>query len=367
MVASLGNAVEASGGAMLALVDDGGDIGIPALIDGGVTHIRWRHQRGPAAGRLAIGRQARRAPDRQLLRCRAQLPCGAMQWMPCSGAGTGAERTSPFSPALMESLALPPPASIIPARQLPTWRVRLDRPDRAGAYRRRSSAMRWTTPCRPPSPAPCPAIQRAGLSSDLYPDPRGFSGEGGRAGCNTAGQFARPRSASRPRQLPGRCGGWRRPERSPQGGCGAAHRPWRIRAGEQRLWLHGRRCDARPRRRPPDASGRRNGRTRHAGRAPCRHGIPHRDDRRTRDARFTHRARGPPCQRAHRRDCAPSSTPAISSFALSARCGIANAGEEGDVEAQVRRAPAPRWRRPGGSGAQRKQDQGCGRRERHRR
>jgi diguanylate cyclase (GGDEF)-like protein len=174
MVASLGNAVEASGGAMLALVGDGGDIRIPALIERGVTHVldgeidesRLRVALLSAdklaerlIGSLAAARN-RHAVQRS----------DAMFWR-----WNGAERTLSFSPALMELLGVAAPG-VDYTRLTITDLVRaLDRPDRAGAI----AAIRHAVDDLMPSAFACAMPGHPGrrLIQHLYPDPRGFSGE----------------------------------------------------------------------------------------------------------------------------------------------------------------------------------------------
>ncbi len=173
-VASLGNAVEASGGAMLALVEDAGSPAIAALIEGGVTHIldgAINDTRLKAAllsadklaerliGSLAAARN-RHAVQRS----------DAMFWR-----WNGAERTLSFSPALVELLQLAAPG-VDYSRWTVSDLVRsLDRSDRAGAVGAIRHAMDDLMPSAFAYSMPGHPERR--LIQHLYPDPRGFSGE----------------------------------------------------------------------------------------------------------------------------------------------------------------------------------------------
>ena len=173
-IASLASAVEASGGAMLALVEDAGAGLIPTLIEGGVTHIldgtidetRLKSALLSAdklaerlIGSLAAARN-RHAVQRS----------DAMFWR-----WNGAERTLSFSPALIELLA-----AAAPGVDYSRWTVSdlvrsLDRRDRAGAV----AAIRHAVDDLMPSAFAysLPGHPERRLIQHLYPDPRGFSGE----------------------------------------------------------------------------------------------------------------------------------------------------------------------------------------------
>ena len=174
MVGNLAPAVEASGGAMLALVDDGGaphvaDLvaaGVTHLLDGEITQARLAtalHAADKLAERL-IGSLAA-ARDRH-----AVQRSDALFWR-----WNGAERTLSISPALADLLAL-----MAPGVDHSRWTVRdlvlaLDRADRAGAIAAIRYAMDDLMPAAFAHAVPGQPGRR--LVQHLYPDARGFSGE----------------------------------------------------------------------------------------------------------------------------------------------------------------------------------------------
>jgi len=174
MVASLGNAVEASGGAMLALVEDAAVPGISALLEAGVTHI-LDGEIDEARLRIAL-LSADKLAERligSLAAARnrhAVQRSDAMFWR-----WNGAERTLSFSPALMELLGVAAPGVDYSHFTISDLVRALDRADRAGAI----AAIRHAVDDLMPSAFACAMPGNPGrrLIQHLYPDPRGFSGE----------------------------------------------------------------------------------------------------------------------------------------------------------------------------------------------
>ncbi len=174
MVARLRDAVEASGGALLALVEDPSAQAVPALIEGGVTHVLD----GPIDD--ARLRAALLSADKLAERLIGNLAAArnrhavqrsdAMFWR-----WNGAERTLSFSPALLEMLHLAAPG-VDHSRWTLTDLIRsLDRRDRAGAI----AAIRHAVDDLMPSAFAysMPGHPERRVVQHLYPDPRGFSGE----------------------------------------------------------------------------------------------------------------------------------------------------------------------------------------------
>ncbi len=160
---------------MLALVEDAGSPAIAALIEGGVTHILDGaiNETRLKAG-ASFRRQAGRTADRQPRPPRATaMPCSAATR--CSGAGTGPSAHCPFSPALVELLQIAAPG-VDYSRWTVSDLVRsLDRSDRAGAVGAIRHAMDDLMPSAFAYSMPGHPERR--LIQHLYPDPRGFSGE----------------------------------------------------------------------------------------------------------------------------------------------------------------------------------------------
>lgn len=174
MIDSLREAVEASGGAMLALVDDAGAPHAAGLIGRGVTHMLD----GPVnAERLRV---ALLAADKLAERLIGSLAAArnrhavqrsdAMFWRWNSG-----ERVLSISPALAELLGAAAPG-VDHSRWTISDLVRaLDKPDRAGAIAAIRHAMDDLMPAAFALSLPSQPERR--LVQHLYPDPKGFSGE----------------------------------------------------------------------------------------------------------------------------------------------------------------------------------------------
>jgi len=178
VVGSLRDAVETSGGAMLAILDeiaDGPDEEhVAALIAGGVTHIL---DGAVTEGRL---RAALLAADKLAERLMGSLAAArnrhavqrsdAMYWR-----WNGAERTLSISPALEEMLT-----GAAPGKDITRWTISdlvraLDRPDRAGAIAAIRHAVDDLMPAAFAHALPGQPERR--LVQHLYPDSKGFSGE----------------------------------------------------------------------------------------------------------------------------------------------------------------------------------------------
>jgi len=174
MVSGLAAAVEASGGAMLALVEEGGAPHVMGLIAAGVTHLLD----GPVTqARLATAlRMADKLPERLIGNMAASRDRHAVQrsdalfWR-----WNGAERVLSISPALADLLAL-----MAPGVDHSRWTIRdlvraLDRPDRSGAIAAIRHAVEDLMPAAFAHAVPGQPGRR--LVQHLYPDVQGFSGE----------------------------------------------------------------------------------------------------------------------------------------------------------------------------------------------
>ena len=174
IAASLRDAVEASGGAMLALVGDATSDEMAALIEMGVTHI--------LDGKVEEGRlrAALLSADKLTERLIGNLAAArnrhavqrsdAMFWR-----WNSSDRVLSISPALAELLGFAAPG-IDHARWTISDFVRaLDRADRAGAI----AAIRHAVDDLMPSAfaLSIPAQPERRIVQHLYPDPKGFSGE----------------------------------------------------------------------------------------------------------------------------------------------------------------------------------------------
>ena len=170
----LSDAVEASGGAMLALVGDMRAEDIAALFDCGVTHIL------DGAVDEARLKSALLSADKLAERLLGNLAAArnrhavqrsdAMFWR-----WNGAERTLSFSPALVDLLAVAAPDTDFSRWTVSDLVRSLDRSDRAGAI----AAIRHAVDDLMPSAFAYSMPDRSDrrFVQHLYPDPRGFSGE----------------------------------------------------------------------------------------------------------------------------------------------------------------------------------------------
>ncbi|MBT2185676.1 bifunctional diguanylate cyclase/phosphodiesterase [Sphingobium sp. H33] len=174
VVAGLADAVEASGGALLALVDDAGAPHVTDLVAAGVTHLL---DGVISQGRLAT---ALRAADKLAERLIGSLAAArnrhavqrsdALFWR-----WNGAERTLSVSPALAEMLVM-----ISPDVDHSRWTISdlvraLDRSDRSGAIAAIRHAVDDLMPAAFAHAVPGQSGRR--LVQHLYPDSNGFSGE----------------------------------------------------------------------------------------------------------------------------------------------------------------------------------------------
>ncbi|MBN8831471.1 MAG: bifunctional diguanylate cyclase/phosphodiesterase [Sphingomonadales bacterium] len=173
-VASLADAVEASGGAMLGLVDDVGAPHVAELVAAGATHL--------LDGRIdeARLRSALRAADKLAERLIGSLSAArnrhaversdALFWR-----WNGAERVLSISPALANLLKL-----MAPGVDHSRWSISdlvrsLHRSDRAGAVAAIRHAVDDLMPSAFAHDVPGQPGRR--LVQHLHPDPKGFSGE----------------------------------------------------------------------------------------------------------------------------------------------------------------------------------------------
>jgi EAL domain-containing protein (putative c-di-GMP-specific phosphodiesterase class I)/GGDEF domain-containing protein len=173
-VASLSGAVEASGGAMLALVDQIGTPHVSELVGAGVTHLL-----DGAIDEARLG-AALHAADKLAERLIGSIAAArnrhaversdALFWR-----WNGAERILSISPALANLLEL-----MVPGVDYSRWSIgdlvrSLPRPDRAGAI----AAIRHAVDDLMPSAFAHGIAGQPGrrLVQHLYPDPKGFSGE----------------------------------------------------------------------------------------------------------------------------------------------------------------------------------------------
>lgn len=174
VVSGLANAVEASGGAMLALVDDSAAPHMGDLVAAGVTHLL---DGAVSQARLAV---ALRTADKLAERLIGSLAAGrnrhavqrsdALFWR-----WNGAERTLSISPALAHLLDMMAPG-VDHSRWTISDLVRaLDRSDRSGAIAAIRHAVDDLMPAAFAHGVPGQPDRR--LVQHLYPDPNGFSGE----------------------------------------------------------------------------------------------------------------------------------------------------------------------------------------------
>ncbi len=174
VVTGLADAVEASGGAMLALVDDSGAVHIADLIAAGVTHLL---DGDVNEARLAM---ALRSADKLAQRLIGSLAAArnrhavqrsdALFWR-----WNGAERVLSISPALAGLLDM-----MAPGVDHSRWSISdlvraLDRSDRVGAIAAIRHAVDDLMPAAFAHSIPHQPGRR--LVQHLYPDPNGFSGE----------------------------------------------------------------------------------------------------------------------------------------------------------------------------------------------
>jgi diguanylate cyclase (GGDEF)-like protein len=173
-VAGLAPAVEASGGALLGLIDDIGAPHVRDLVEAGLTHLLD----GPVTEDRLGG--ALRAADKLAERLIGSLKAvrnrhavqrsDALFWR-----WSGAERTLSISPALAKLLEFMAPG-IDHSRWTISDLVRaLDRPDRAGAIAAIRHAVDDLMPAAFAHSVPGQSGRR--LVQHLYPDTQGFSGE----------------------------------------------------------------------------------------------------------------------------------------------------------------------------------------------
>jgi EAL domain-containing protein (putative c-di-GMP-specific phosphodiesterase class I)/GGDEF domain-containing protein len=172
-VAGLADAVEASGGAMLILIEDAGAPHVADLVRAGATHLLDGEIN---QARLEV---ALRAADKLAERLIGSLAAArnrhavqrsdALFWR-----WNGAERTLAISPALAKLLELMAPG-VDHSRWTITDLVRaLPRPDRAGAIAAIRHAVDDLMPAAFAHSVPDQARR---LVQHLYPDSKGFSGE----------------------------------------------------------------------------------------------------------------------------------------------------------------------------------------------
>jgi len=174
MVSGLVNAVEASGGAILALVDDAAAPTLPDLIAAGVTH--WLDG-NPSEARLGA---ALRSADKLAERLSGSVAAvrnrhavqrsDALFWR-----WSGAERVLSISPALAKLLAM-----MAPGVDHSRWRISdlvlaLPRADRVGAIAAIRHAVDDLMPAAFAHGVPGQPERR--LVQHLHPDANGFSGE----------------------------------------------------------------------------------------------------------------------------------------------------------------------------------------------
>lgn len=174
MVRGLAPAVEASGGAMLGLVDDSGAPHVAELISAGVTHLldgAVTQARFAAALRLADKLPERLIGSLTASRDRHAVQRGdALFWR-----WNGAERVLSVSPALAELLAMMAPGVDHSRWTIPDLVRALDRADRAGAIAAIRHAVEDLMPAVFAHGVPGQPERR--LVQHLYPDMQGFSGE----------------------------------------------------------------------------------------------------------------------------------------------------------------------------------------------
>jgi len=174
MVQGIADAVEASGGAVLALLDDVGAKHVPDLVAAGVTHM--------LDGAITLPRleSALRSADKLAERLMGSMAASrnrhavqrsdALFWR-----WNGLERTLSVSPALAELLKI-----MVPDADYARWSISdlvraLDRADRAGALAAIRHAVDDLMPAAFAHAVPAQPGRR--LVQHLYPDAQGFSGE----------------------------------------------------------------------------------------------------------------------------------------------------------------------------------------------
>ena len=174
IVSDLASAVEASGGAMLALLEDAGAPDVPGLIGAGITHLLdgpVTPARLQAALRSADKLAERLSGSVAAVRNRhAVQRSDALFWR-----WNGAERVLSISPALAKLLVM-----MAPGVDHSRWRISdlvraLPRPDRVGAIAAIRHAVDDLMPAAFAHGVPGQADRR--LVQHLYPDAGGFSGE----------------------------------------------------------------------------------------------------------------------------------------------------------------------------------------------
>ncbi len=174
MVQGIADAVEASGGAVMALLDDVGAKHVPDLVAAGVTHM--------LDGAITLPRleSALRSADKLAERLMGSMAASrnrhavqrsdALFWR-----WNGTERTLSVSPALAELLKI-----MVPDADYARWSISdlvraLDRTDRAGALAAIRHAVDDLMPAAFAHAVPAQPGRR--LVQHLYPDAQGFSGE----------------------------------------------------------------------------------------------------------------------------------------------------------------------------------------------
>jgi diguanylate cyclase (GGDEF)-like protein len=174
MVRDLAGAVEASGGAILALVDDLGAPHISALVAAGATHLL---DGAISEARLSA---ALRTADKLAERLLGSLAASASRHAVARGDGlfwrwNGAERQLFISPALAEVLQIMVPGADLGRLGIADLVRALDRADRPGAV----AAIRHVVDDLMPAAFAhsVPAQPGRRLVQHLYPDPKGFAGE----------------------------------------------------------------------------------------------------------------------------------------------------------------------------------------------
>jgi diguanylate cyclase (GGDEF)-like protein len=174
LVAALAEAVEASGGALLVLVDAGMEPQLPELLEAGATHFLTgavTAERLGAAIRSADKLAERIVGNLTAVRNKHAVQRGdALFWR-----WSGTERVLSISPALAELLG-----QVVPGANHRRWRVSdmvrmLERSDRVGAIVAIRHAVDDLMPAAFAHSVPGQPGRR--LVQHIYPDPSGFSGE----------------------------------------------------------------------------------------------------------------------------------------------------------------------------------------------
>lgn len=174
IVHDLAAAVEASGGAILGLVEDCGAPHIPALISAGVTHL-LDGEVNPARLSAAL-----KTADKLAERLIGSLATSGNRHAVAREDGlfwrwTGKDRTLSISPALAELLQIMVPGADLGRLGIADLVRALERPDRQGAV----AAIRHAVDNLMPAAFAHSVPARPGLRlvQHLYPDPKGFTGE----------------------------------------------------------------------------------------------------------------------------------------------------------------------------------------------